>query len=170
MNRIILNALMIVLLAAAAVSCGGDKQSKNTAKSESAQSAKKSKDKSDDQVTLVLKSDDKMKFDKKILSAKPGQKVKLILKHEGKLEKSVMGHNFVLLKQGTNIRKFSMKAASAVDNDYIPEGDEVIAHTKMIGGGETTSITFTAPEAGMYDYICSFPAHSTLMKGKFVVE
>ena len=40
----------------------------------------------------------------------------------------------------------------------------------MIGGGQTTSITFTAPAAGTYDFICSFPGHSGLMKGKFIVE
>jgi len=40
----------------------------------------------------------------------------------------------------------------------------------MLGGGETTTIEFTAPGAGIYDYICSFPAHYGLMKGKLIVE
>ncbi|HBX64839.1 MAG TPA: azurin, partial [Balneolaceae bacterium] len=26
------------------------------------------------------------------------------------------------------------------------------------------------PEAGTYDFICSFPGHYALMKGKFIVE
>ena len=83
-----------------------------------------------------------------------------------------MGHNFVLLKPGTVITEFSIKAAEAgQDADWIPEdGKDVIVHTKMIGGGESTAITFMAPEAGTYDFICSFPGHSALMKGKFIVE
>ena len=64
-----------------------------------------------------------------------------------------------------------MKAAASKSNDYIPEGTiEVIAHTKMIGGGETTVIEFVAPEAGTYTYICSFPGHYAMMKGKLIVE
>ncbi|MBT8261281.1 MAG: azurin, partial [Bacteroidia bacterium] len=38
------------------------------------------------------------------------------------------------------------------------------------GGGQSTSVTFMAPEVGTYDFICSFPGHSALMKGKFIVE
>jgi azurin len=40
----------------------------------------------------------------------------------------------------------------------------------MIGGGEQTTITFDAPEKGVYDFICSFPGHVALMQGKFIVE
>ncbi|MFT4802251.1 MAG: azurin [Flavobacteriaceae bacterium] len=40
----------------------------------------------------------------------------------------------------------------------------------MLGGGETTTIEFTAPEARTYDYICNFPAHYALMKVKLIVQ
>jgi azurin len=40
----------------------------------------------------------------------------------------------------------------------------------MIGGGESTVIEFVAPEAGTYTYICSFPGHYAMMKGKLIVE
>jgi azurin len=40
----------------------------------------------------------------------------------------------------------------------------------MLSGGETTTIEFTAPAAGTYDYICSFPAHYAMMKGKLIVQ
>ena len=87
------------------------------------------------------------------------------------MEKSVMGHNWVLLKQGTVINEFGQKAVQAKDNDYIPEGtDAVITHTKMIGGGEEVTIEFEAPAAGEYDFICSFPGHYSVMNGKFIVE
>jgi azurin len=45
-----------------------------------------------------------------------------------------------------------------------------VAHTKLIGGGESDTINFTITEPGTYDYICSFPGHLALMKGKLIVE
>ena len=112
-----------------------------------------------------------MQFDKKEFSIKAGEEVTLTLRHTGKIDKKIMGHNFVLLKKGTSIPEFAAKAAAAGNSkDWIPDGDEVIAHTKMIGGGETTTVTFAAPAVGTYDFICSFPGHSGLMKGKFIVK
>lgn len=120
---------------------------------------------------IMLHGDDKMSFDLKEIKVKQGQNVKLTLMHTGKMAKNVMGHNFVLLKQGVDMAKFAGLAAAAADHDYVPEGSEdVIAHTKLIGGGETTVIEFPAPAPGTYDFLCSFPGHYALMKGKFIVE
>lgn len=126
---------------------------------------------SGDENTITLNSDDRMMFDRKEIRVKAGKKVTLTLKHIGKMPKNAMGHNFVLLKKGTDISSFGIKAMTASDNQYIPkESDEVIAHTDLIGGGESSTITFDAPEIGEYDFICSFPGHYAMMKGKFIVE
>ncbi len=120
---------------------------------------------------ILITTNDVMKFNVKEMTVKAGQKVKLTLKHTGKLEKRIMGHNVVILQKGVKLSTFAQKAAASKENDYIPEGTtDVIAHTKIIGGGETTTIEFTAPEKGIYDFICSFPAHFAMMKGKFIVE
>ena len=67
-----------------------------------------------------------------------------------------------------NINEILNKASK---NDYIPaKSSEIIAHTAMIGGGETTEIEFVAPEPGVYDYICSFPGHYAMMRGKLIVK
>lgn len=122
-------------------------------------------------VEVQLTGDDQMKFNLKEIRVKAGQTVKLTLKHVGQLEENVMGHNFVLLKQGTDLAQFAQQAASAKSNDYIPQNtDKVIANTEMIGGGEETTIEFKAPAAGTYDFICSFPGHYIQMQGKFIVE
>ncbi len=122
-------------------------------------------------VEITLEGDDRMLFNKTEIKVKAGQKIKLTLKHTGRIPKNAMGHNFVLLKQGTEISTFGMNAMKAAENQYIPEGGkDVIAHTDMIGGGETTSVIFDAPAVGVYDFICSFPGHYTMMKGKFIVE
>lgn len=126
---------------------------------------------SDEAVVLEIEGGDDMKFNKSEFRVKAGQEVTLTLKHVGKMEVAIMGHNWVLLKPGTEIAAFGEQAMGAKDNGYIPaDTDVVIAHTDMIGGGETTSVTFTAPEAGTYDFICSFPGHYGMMQGKFIVE
>lgn len=125
-----------------------------------------------DGVTVVeIAGNDLMQFNKNEIRVKAGQTVRLTLKHVGELPENAMGHNFVLLKQGTDVVDFAQKAATATGNEYIPEGtDRVIAKTEMIGGGEETTIEFQAPEAGTYDFICSFPGHYVQMRGKFIVE
>lgn len=120
---------------------------------------------------VVVNSDDAMKFDVSEIKVKAGEEIKLTLNHTGKLGKDVMGHNFVVLAQGTDIQAFSNSAIQAKANDYIPEGNEsVLAHTKVIGGGESDTITFTLKEKGTYEFICSFPGHSFMMKGVIIVE
>lgn len=127
-----------------------------------------------DEAKLELTGNDQMQFNKKELTVTTGQEVTLTFKHVGKLPKAAMGHNVVILKPGTAIAPFAMKAASQAANDYIPKEEElaakIVAHTKMIGGGESTTVTFTAPEPGVYPYICSFPGHFGIMQGKLTVK
>jgi len=159
-----------IALVAFLVSCGGEE--KKGKEEKVTLGSKKSTKKDDSKVNLALAGNDLMKFDKNEFKVKAGQEVTLTLRHQGKGAINIMGHNFVLLKQGTEIPVFASKAAAAGQKeDWIPEeGKDVIAHTKMIGGGQTTAVTFTAPAVGTYDFICSFPGHSGLMKGKFIVE
>lgn len=121
--------------------------------------------------TIVLLADDMMKFNMKEIRVKAGQKVSLTLKHTGSLDIKVMGHNFVLLKPGVDLVDFASRANAAGDTEYIPDaGKDVIAHTKLIGGGQETTIEFEAPEAGTYKFLCSFPGHYGMMQGDFIVE
>lgn len=59
-------------------------------------------------------------------------------------------------------------AAGEADN-YLQPGDKrVLAHTRLIGGGEKDSVTFDTGmlQAGQtYAFFCSYPFHSTMMKG-----
>lgn len=123
---------------------------------------------------IVVEANDQMQFNKKELEIKAGDTIKLTLKHVGKLPKVAMGHNFVILKKGTDLAGWAGKAMAAAATDYIPADAEskgaVIAHTKVLGGGETDSITFSIKEAGDYEFLCSFPGHFALMKGKLTVK
>ncbi len=120
---------------------------------------------------IEIEGNDQMQFNLNELHVNAGEKVTLTLKHVGKLSKDAMGHNFVVLKPGTDIQDFSLKAVDAKETDYVAKSEEalVIAHTKVLGGGESDTIEFTV-EAGTYDFICSFPGHSGMMKGKLIAE
>lgn len=124
------------------------------------------------EATLSIEGNDQMQYNKKEMTVKAGAKVTLTLKHVGKMPVTAMGHNWVLLNQGTDVATFATAAVDAgVDTDYIPAGNTaVIAHTKMIGGGESATVEFTAPEAGTYEFICSFPGHWSMMRGTLIVE
>ena len=121
---------------------------------------------------LTLAGTDQMQFDQKELKVRAGSMVELTFKHSGQLPVTVMGHNFVLLKQGVNLAKFAIAAMQGKNSGYIlpKQESEVIARTKLIGGGESTTITFKAPPSGVYEYLCTFPGHYAMMKGKMIVE
>jgi azurin len=63
---------------------------------------------------------------------------------------------------------------AGLEKDYVKAGDtRIIAHTKVVGGGETTSVTFPVSKlaAGTeYTYFCSFPGHWGIMKGALTVK
>lgn len=124
-----------------------------------------------DTIKITLNSNDKMQFDSKEINVYEDQTVILTLVHTGTMPVMAMGHNFVLLKKGTAISDFAKEALKAKDNQYIPvDGKYVIAYTDLIGGGESASVTFKTPEIGVYDFLCSFPGHYAIMKGKFNVN
>lgn len=174
-NYVLVSIFSIAVLA----SCGGEKkeeQKKETIKlgvqKEETPKAESTSTSDSNMTEIVIVGDDMMKFDLSEIKVKAGQKVKITLRHKGKMDVNVMGHNLVILKQGVDVADFGAKAAVARDTKYIPAGSEndIVAHTDLIGGGQTTSVEFDAPEAGSYDFICSFPGHYALMKGKFIVE
>lgn len=128
----------------------------------------------EDAVTLELTGNDQMQFDKKELTVTTGQEVTIDFKHIGKMPKQAMGHNVVILKEGTELPAFAAAAVQAAAHDYIPQAEDqqekIIAHSKMIGGGEEDKFTFTAPEPGTYPFLCTFPGHFALMNGKLIVK
>lgn len=125
-----------------------------------------------DAFAVELESNDAMQFNNTEIKVPVGKTVTLTLKHTGKMAKEVMGHNFVLLNKGVDFTAFAEKAAAAKDNNHIPAdaGKDIIAHTDLIGGGESATVEFTVTEAGTYDFLCSFPGHSAIMKGKLIAE
>ena len=123
-------------------------------------------------VKVTITGNDTMQFDLKSFEVESGQKIELTFKNIGKIPKIAMGHNLVILNKDVDVKAFATSAIAAKATDYIPEGseDKVLAMTKLIGGGESDTIEFVAPEAGTYEFICTFPGHYMMMKGILVVE
>ena len=163
--------IKILLLLTFVISCGGNTDSKkNKFEYKAIEKNEDDLDKNSKETFIIINSNDLMKFDQNELRVFEGQKITLTLNHTGKMSKEIMGHNFVLLKKETNLNDFAQRAMLARENEYIPDGNETIAYTKMIGGGESDTITFTAPKKGSYTYICTFPGHYGLMKGVLIVS
>ncbi len=123
---------------------------------------------------IEITANDQMQYNIKAFEVTEGQNVVVSFKHIGQLPSLAMGHNVVILKSGTVIPAFSGKCATAKDNQYIPTDEEsqkmIVAHTKLLGGGESDEITFTAPAAGSYPFICTFPGHFAIMQGVMTVK
>jgi azurin len=124
--------------------------------------------------SIDLVSNDGLAFDKKEVSVSAGcETITINLRHEGRLPAASMGHN-VVIAQTPHVAALGQEGMKAgVGNQYVPPGDaRVIAHTKVIGGGETTSTTFPGNRltpGGDYTFFCSFPGHWAVMKGSLKV-
>jgi azurin len=119
---------------------------------------------------LEIAGTDLMQFDKKELAvAKDCTSVEVTLKHVGTQPAAAMGHNWTLVKTAdlNGVANDGLSAGLAAN--YIKAGDaRVIAHTKVIGGGQSATVTFPTSKlkAGeSYSYLCTFPGHAALMKG-----
>lgn len=124
--------------------------------------------------TVTITGNDTMKFDVTSITAKPGERLHVVLKSTGTAPKAAMAHNFVLLKEGADAQAFATAAMNARDTDFIPadQKDKIIAHTALAGPGETVDASFTAPtKPGTYTFLCSFPGHFAVgMRGELVVK
>ena len=97
-------------------SCGDNKkteESSQTAEQPAAEAAAPAQSQETEAITVNLEGTDQMTFNIQEIKAKAGQTINLTLKHVGQMAKNQMGHNFVLLKKGTDIPAFGMAAMEA---------------------------------------------------------
>ncbi|HEX5068847.1 MAG TPA: plastocyanin/azurin family copper-binding protein [Vicinamibacterales bacterium] len=117
---------------------------------------------------------EKMSYSKSVITAKPGERLKVRLISMGQLPRTVMTHNFVLLTLGSDPKKFSEAAALTPATGYIPAAlkSQILAQADMVGPGEQSEVVFTAPKApGSYPFLCTFAAHfGAGMSGTLVVK
>ncbi|MBI5688640.1 MAG: azurin [Verrucomicrobia bacterium] len=124
--------------------------------------------------TVSITGDDTMKFNVTEVAAAPGEPLRVVFTNVGKLPKQAMAHNWVLLQpcSEAELNAFGTAAVLAAPT-HIPAAKQaqVIAHTKLLGPGESDTIDFKAPsQPGEYPFICTFPGHFAMMRGKLVVK
>lgn len=125
--------------------------------------------------SVTIDGNDAMQFDVKAIEIPSACKDFTVnMTHSGKLAKNVMGHNWVLTKTADMQAVANDGVAAGIDKDYVKADDaRVIAHTTVIGAGETTSVTFPVSKLaadGKYSFFCSFPGHWALMKGTVTIK
>ena len=123
---------------------------------------------------IDISGSDMMKFDTNEINIdKDCEKFVVNLKHSGNLPVNAMGHNIVIL-ESKNLQKVISKInmAHGIEKGFMPEMEEVLFKSKMIGGGEQTTLeidTSVFTSENEYIFICSFPGHFALMKGKLKI-
>ncbi len=107
-----------------------------------------------------------MTYDVTKIAAAAGQRVHIVL--ENKVP-GILGHNWALVRPGTEaaVAAAGLKAGAAAG--YVAEGPDLLVHTELVPPGKTGELTFNAPAAGTYPYICTFPGHYMMMKGVLTV-
>jgi azurin len=124
---------------------------------------------------LAISGNDAIQYDKKQLTITADcTQVELTLTHTGKLPAQSMGHDWVLVKAEDLSAVASDGLTAGLANNYVKPNDaRVIAHTKVVGGGESATVTFatSALKKGQaYKYLCTFPGHNALMNGDFIIQ
>ncbi|HEY0178112.1 MAG TPA: azurin [Dokdonella sp.] len=121
-----------------------------------------------------LEGNDMMQYNKNEIDVpKSCKEFTINLKHPGSLAKAMMGHNVVIAKSADVQAIASDGSGAGLDADYVKPGDtRVVAHSKVIGAGETTSVTFPIAkiEGDDYAFFCSFPGHYSIMKGTLKLQ
>lgn len=120
----------------------------------------------DDQEITIGTLHGKMKFDVELFHVKPGAKVRLTLNNTDEMQ-----HNLLILTPGEGkplevAQKAWALGADAVKKAFVPDGPDVLFHTKVVDPHQADTITFTAPEKEAdYPYVCTLPGHAFSMKG-----
>ena len=122
-----------------------------------------------------IESDDALRFSsEKIEIPSACKNFTVTLKHTGRLPKLAMGHNWVLAKLSDldGVARTGMLAGA--DHSYVdPKDTRVLAYTGVVGGGESTSVTFDTAKlipGERYGFVCTFAGHSPLMRGVIILK
>ena len=109
-----------------------------------------------------------MTFDRTTLKATAGKRVRIIF-HNSSTDK-LLPHNWVLVRPGTEAAVALAGLGQGAEKGFVAPGKDVLAASPLAARGETVEVTFTAPAAGTYPFICTVPGHYMMMKGILVVS
>lgn len=125
--------------------------------------------------SVDVEANDQMRFNTDTIAVEKSCKEFTVnFKHTGTMPKAVMGHNIVITSAADMQAAANEGMGAGVANDYVKADDSrVIAHSKVIGGGETDTFTIDTSkfkDGEEYAFFCSFPGHISIMKGTVTVK
>tara|TARA_B100001057_G_C22754564_1_gene913149 strand:- start:221 stop:721 length:501 start_codon:yes stop_codon:yes gene_type:complete len=109
-----------------------------------------------------------MKYSLKNITVKEGSWVRIILENQG--SDPAMIHNILFITYGKRADLALSAVEAGLESNYIPKSKDVIAASGLAQPGETVTLEFEAPKKGNYEFFCSYPGHSTAMRGYFFVK
>ncbi|MBV8784031.1 MAG: azurin [Gammaproteobacteria bacterium] len=121
---------------------------------------------------IDIESNDAMQYNTRALVV-PGScaEVEVSLRHTGHMAAKVMGHDWVLARDGDMSAIVNAGLAAGFSNGYLPANDKrILAATRIVGGGESVTVRFSTAAlqpATRYVFFCTSPGHSTVMRGTF---
>lgn len=120
--------------------------------------------------TITLKPEgDQMAFATTEITVQAGQEVTIVF--ENTATSPAMQHNVLVLNTAEEAATKRVGQAAASASNYVPDDPAVLAATDIAKPGETTEVTFTAPDTpGEYTYVCTYPGHYVSMQGTLIVE
>lgn len=123
--------------------------------------------------SVELTGNDQLQYSlKSIEVSKACSSFTIEFKHVGQLAREVMGHNVVITKAADKNDVISAGMKAGLANGYLPANEaRVVAASEMIGGGQSTSVSFSPAKLADGDYVffCSFPGHGALMSGNLTL-
>lgn len=174
MPKSLLILVVVSILAIFALACGGsDSSESNTGSTSdsggSAPTVQNTAPPPDDGSLHVATDGELLAFTPNELQVKAGEEVTVTFTNKADTNK----HTWVLVTPGSSTRNDVAAAgiAAGSENGFVKPGDpNVIAKIGLISGGASGKVTFIAPEAGTYQFVCTFPGHDRQMWGKLIVS
>ena len=161
----------LILSVTILISCGSSENKSsdvNTYDVNTIETVEKEKNWEEFTVGAVGNTMSEMKFDKKNITVQAGSWVRINLVNEG--VDPAMLHNIVFVKYGTRKEVAKQSIEAGPDLQFVPKSSDVIAYSDLADPGETVVLEFEAPEKGNYEFICTYPGHSEIMRGYFFVK
>jgi azurin len=167
--------LILVLALGAATACTkSDDSSKGEAPTASSPTSAAATSVAAEKDITIASVGEQMQFDKTELTVKAGEEITLKFLNNS----TTLAHNWVLVKPGKEDDVGNAGVQAGAEKNYVPKSTDVLAYTRLlppkgqkyadkpseVSTGVIT-ITFKAPPAGDYPYICTNAGHHTVMKG-----
>ena len=163
--------IALILSVTILVSCGSSENKTsdvNTNDVNTAETVENKKNWEEFTVGAIGNTMSEMKFDKKNITVQSGSWVRINLVNEG--VDPAMLHNIVFVKYGTRKEVAKQSIEAGPDLQFVPKSSDVIAYSDLAEPGTTVVLEFEAPEKGNYEFICTYPGHSEIMRGYFFVK